>query len=134
MPEKYFVLTPVLPYHCNVCDKSFSSKRCFHTHTCSNLQGGIYPYHCPLCKRGFTASVHLLQHVLRQHPGDSLPCHHCDMKFATIGPYTFHMKEKHGVGAGLTLAAMTTRADPKREIEDVPRGIDQVQTGPKKME
>ncbi len=131
--KKYFPLAPALPYHCDICDKSFTSKRGFHIH--SNLHRGIYPYHCPLCDRGFAASVNLTQHLARQHPGDSLPCHHCDMTFATVGQYRGHLKDKHGVkGTEWTRAAMTTRADPRGEAEDVPQGIYQVQTGTMKTD
>lgn len=64
--------TGAKPFHCSLCDKSFTQPGSLNTHM--RLHTGERPYACPVCPKLFTQasslSMHMRQHRRQQPPND----------------------------------------------------------------
>ncbi|XP_040006146.1 uncharacterized protein LOC120802417 isoform X2 [Xiphias gladius] len=61
------IKTHTLPFHCDKCEKKYSSRASLKVHR--RIHTGETPYLCPHCGRGFRSSYNLGLHV-RIHTGD----------------------------------------------------------------
>ncbi|XP_035813131.2 uncharacterized protein LOC111581860 isoform X1 [Amphiprion ocellaris] len=72
---KTHIKTHIPIYHCDKCDKKYSSKAALIVH--QRIHTGELPYLCSHCGRGFRSS-HMLQLHVRTHTGDRrYTCHIC---------------------------------------------------------
>uniref|UniRef100_A0A3P8TVM5 C2H2-type domain-containing protein n=1 Tax=Amphiprion percula TaxID=161767 RepID=A0A3P8TVM5_AMPPE len=72
---KTHIKTHIPIYHCDKCDKKYSSKAALIVH--QRIHTGELPYLCSHCGRGFRSSNMLQLHV-RTHTGDRrYTCHIC---------------------------------------------------------
>ncbi|XP_078502578.1 uncharacterized protein LOC144758843 [Lissotriton helveticus] len=60
------------PFHCNICEKSFTKKGHLLQH--QSVHTGERPYHCTVCSKPFSQKAHLVLHQ-RTHTGERT--HHC---------------------------------------------------------
>ena len=95
------------PYHCNMCDGTFLSKRGLTLHKKAN-HGGDKPFKCMNCKMRFCLKDELSTHKQSRCPklrqmaceentdDDRNHCNMCDRTFRSKGGLTLHMKTNHG--------------------------------------
>ncbi|XP_078506466.1 uncharacterized protein LOC144765880 [Lissotriton helveticus] len=68
------------PFHCNVCEKSFTQKGNLLQH--QSVHTGEKPYHCTVCSKRFAYKAHLVRHQ-RTHTGERpYRCTVCSKRFS----------------------------------------------------
>ncbi|XP_044041421.1 uncharacterized protein LOC122870995 isoform X4 [Siniperca chuatsi] len=86
------IKTHTLPFHCDKCEKKYSSRWSLDVHR--RIHTGETPYLCSHCGRGFRSSYNLGLHV-RIHTGDRrYKCHICGK--TSIQHLTRHMRMHRG--------------------------------------
>ncbi|XP_078537977.1 uncharacterized protein LOC144823354 [Lissotriton helveticus] len=82
------------PFHCNICEKSFTQKGNLLQH--QSVHTGEKPYHCTVCSKPFTHKVTLVRHQ-RTHTGERpYHCTVCSKPFSRKAHLVLHQRTHTG--------------------------------------
>ncbi|XP_078502627.1 uncharacterized protein LOC144759789 [Lissotriton helveticus] len=82
------------PFHCNICEKSFTQKRNLLQH--QRIHTGERPYHCTLCSKAFSQKATLVLHQ-RTHTGEKpYHCTECSKRFPYKVSLVLHQRTHTG--------------------------------------
>ncbi|XP_078528693.1 uncharacterized protein LOC144806136 [Lissotriton helveticus] len=82
------------PFHCNVCEKSFTQKGNLLQH--QSVHTGEKPYHCTVCSKPFSQKAHLVMHQ-RTHTGERpYHCTVCSKRFSQKATLVRHQSVHTG--------------------------------------
>lgn len=87
----HFVPRGKLVYHCNLCNKFYSSKYALQRHLKSHQAGG---YKCSICHVYFSSADELETHREKLHPGPHL-CPTCGKSYTRKSALKFHVQISH---------------------------------------
>ncbi|XP_055529163.1 transcription factor grauzone-like [Wyeomyia smithii] len=84
-------------FHCDICNKSYSSSKVLKEHTKEvHSPNENRPFKCETCLKPFVSHAHLNAHVMVAH--GSVPCPQCPKVLASQGSLKKHLVAMHGDG------------------------------------
>lgn len=84
-------------FHCDICNKSYSSSKVLKEHTKEvHSPNESRPFKCETCLKPFVSNAHLNAHIMVAH--GSVPCPQCPKLLASQGSLKKHLVAMHGDG------------------------------------
>ncbi|XP_062553369.1 transcription factor grauzone-like [Armigeres subalbatus] len=84
-------------FHCDICNKSYSSSKVLKEHTKEvHSPNESRPFKCDVCLKPFVSNAHLNAHIMVAH--GSVPCPQCPKVLASQGSLKKHLVAMHGDG------------------------------------
>ncbi|XP_065086548.1 transcription factor grauzone-like [Ochlerotatus camptorhynchus] len=84
-------------FHCDICNKSYSSSKVLKEHTKEvHSPNESRPFKCDTCLKPFVSNAHLNAHIMVAH--GSVPCPQCPKLLASQGSLKKHLVAMHGDG------------------------------------
>ncbi|XP_055624596.1 transcription factor grauzone-like [Toxorhynchites rutilus septentrionalis] len=84
-------------FHCDICNKSYSSSKVLKEHTKEvHSPNENRPFKCETCLKPFVSHAHLNAHIMVAH--GSVPCPKCPKVLASQGSLKKHLVAMHGDG------------------------------------
>nr|XP_019933142.2 transcription factor grauzone-like [Aedes albopictus] len=84
-------------FHCDICNKSYSSSKVLKEHTKEvHSPNESRPFKCDVCLKPFVSNAHLNAHIMVAH--GSVQCPQCPKVLASQGSLKKHLVAMHGDG------------------------------------
>jgi len=79
-----------LPFKCDECHRSFSTRRYLKTH--KRIHAGDRCYVCDICNKSFTLQNYLTRHKRKHNGQKPYTCYVCNRVFTELGHLTAHIR------------------------------------------
>lgn len=81
------------PFHCNLCNKTYRTRKCLKKHKGAKHKGRKYP--CTVCYKCFDSGVGRALHMKSDHEGNKYHCETCGKAFTQAGSAKRHKRTVH---------------------------------------
>ncbi|XP_078538973.1 uncharacterized protein LOC144823904 [Lissotriton helveticus] len=82
------------PFHCNICEKSFTQKGNLLQH--QSVHTGEKPYHCNVCSKPFSQKANLVRHQRTHTEEQPYHCIECSKHFSQKASLVLHQRTHTG--------------------------------------
>ncbi|XP_078536384.1 uncharacterized protein LOC144822549 [Lissotriton helveticus] len=82
------------PFHCNICEKSFTQKGNLLQH--QSVHTGEKPYHCTVCSKPFSQKANLVRHQRTHTEEQPYHCIECSKHFSQKASLVLHQRTHTG--------------------------------------